>query len=267
MTEPDYYAVLGVGEHAPPEVIKAAYHALARKYHPDLNSGTTKLGTHFQEITRAYELLSDPLRRAAYDVVRNTARKWQPPQPEQQPPHPYWTAPRAPQQTHSANPRANAAPRSSPSNATSKVSHAGEPIGVLRRIIAVLIDIMVWTILSFLCYLLTEAVLHAFGVPISPGTRGDAIAGTVTGWLFLLGLPLYWLVSWATVGRTVGSVCMDARVSLPNGSRLGFTRSAIRLAACVVSMLPLGLGLWWAAWDTLNLTWHDKLSGSVVRRC
>ena len=74
MTELDYYAVLGVDEHAPPEVIKAAYHALARKYHPDLNSGTTELGTHFQEIAHAYEHLSAPQRRAAYDLGRNTAK-------------------------------------------------------------------------------------------------------------------------------------------------------------------------------------------------
>ncbi|HEY8283927.1 MAG TPA: DnaJ domain-containing protein, partial [Chloroflexota bacterium] len=79
MTDSDYYAVLGVDAKAPPEVIKAAYHALARKYHPDTNPGTPLLGTQFQEITRAHEILSDPLRRAAYDVSREAARARQAP--------------------------------------------------------------------------------------------------------------------------------------------------------------------------------------------
>ncbi len=69
MNEPDYYAILGVDRFASAEQIKQAYHELAKKFHPDLNSATTPLGTTFRGIARAYAVLSDPFRRAAYDAT------------------------------------------------------------------------------------------------------------------------------------------------------------------------------------------------------
>jgi curved DNA-binding protein CbpA len=55
MGNQDYYAVLGVAKDADPEVIKAAYRALARKYHPDCPGGSAE---RFCEISRAWEALS-----------------------------------------------------------------------------------------------------------------------------------------------------------------------------------------------------------------
>ena len=79
MNEPDYYAILGVDRFASAEQIKQAYHELAKKFHPDLNSATTPLGTTFRGIARAYALLSDPIRRAAYDATLPTGnvRPWE----------------------------------------------------------------------------------------------------------------------------------------------------------------------------------------------
>lgn len=66
--QPDYYAVLGVPPDATPEEIQRAYRQLARRYHPDTNNTTGAL-ERFLEIQEAYQVLSDPQRRAAYDAT------------------------------------------------------------------------------------------------------------------------------------------------------------------------------------------------------
>jgi DnaJ domain len=69
--EPDPYAVLDIAPSATPQEIRVAYQKLARKFHPDLHQGNPleELATaRLAEINRAYHLLSDPARRAAYDA-------------------------------------------------------------------------------------------------------------------------------------------------------------------------------------------------------
>lgn len=62
----DYYALLGVSRDAAPEELKKAYRKLARQWHPDVNSDPAA-SDKFKEITTAYEVLSDPNKRAVYD--------------------------------------------------------------------------------------------------------------------------------------------------------------------------------------------------------
>jgi curved DNA-binding protein len=62
----DLYAVLGVAKDADQVAIKKAYKKLAQKYHPDRYEGDDAT-TKFQEINAAYQTLSDPDKRAAYD--------------------------------------------------------------------------------------------------------------------------------------------------------------------------------------------------------
>ncbi|MEJ5251356.1 MAG: DnaJ domain-containing protein [Chthonomonadetes bacterium] len=63
----DYYAILGVPRNATEKEIKQAYRRLARKYHPDVNPGDKSAEEKFKEISEAYEVLSDPEKRAKYD--------------------------------------------------------------------------------------------------------------------------------------------------------------------------------------------------------
>ena len=67
----DYYKVLSVSREAKPEVIKAAYRRLAKKYHPDLNQGNPDATKQFIELNHAYEVLSDPQKRRSYDLHRD----------------------------------------------------------------------------------------------------------------------------------------------------------------------------------------------------
>jgi curved DNA-binding protein CbpA len=69
MTSHDYYAILQVHPQADREVISAAYRRLAAKYHPDV-SASPDTAEKMKLLNEAYEVLSDPARRAAYDRSR-----------------------------------------------------------------------------------------------------------------------------------------------------------------------------------------------------
>lgn len=64
---PDHYAALGLDRRCSPEQIRAAYRLLAKRHHPDLNPGSDEALARSQELNAAYEILSDPARRRAYD--------------------------------------------------------------------------------------------------------------------------------------------------------------------------------------------------------
>jgi len=63
----DYYAVLGVPRDADESALKKAYRKMAMQYHPDRNGGDPEAEARFKEIAEAYEVLTDPERRAVYD--------------------------------------------------------------------------------------------------------------------------------------------------------------------------------------------------------
>ncbi len=63
----DYYELLEVSRTATADEIKKSYRRLARKYHPDANPDDPEAEAQFKELAQAYEILSDPERRARYD--------------------------------------------------------------------------------------------------------------------------------------------------------------------------------------------------------
>jgi len=67
MAKRDYYEILGLSKSATADDIKKAYRQMAIKYHPDKNPGDKAAEDKFKEAAEAYEILSDPQKRANYD--------------------------------------------------------------------------------------------------------------------------------------------------------------------------------------------------------
>ena len=73
MSKRDFYEVLGVGRDASERDIKKAYKRLAMKFHPDRNQGDQSAADKFKEVKEAYEILTDPQKKAAYDQYGHAA--------------------------------------------------------------------------------------------------------------------------------------------------------------------------------------------------
>jgi curved DNA-binding protein len=69
----DYYEILGVARTATPEEIRSAFRKKAREYHPDVAKDKVKGAEKFKEVNEAYEVLSDPAKRAKYDQMGREA--------------------------------------------------------------------------------------------------------------------------------------------------------------------------------------------------
>jgi len=73
----DYYKTLGVSKSATQKEIKSAFRKLAQKYHPDKNPGDKAAEDKFKDLNEAYEVLSDPQKRAKYDQLGSSYAQWE----------------------------------------------------------------------------------------------------------------------------------------------------------------------------------------------
>ncbi|CAG7729059.1 unnamed protein product [Allacma fusca] len=71
----NYYEILGVPRNAAVKDVKKAYYELAKKYHPDTNKSDSESAKKFQEVSEAYEVLSDATKRREYDTWGQTSEQ------------------------------------------------------------------------------------------------------------------------------------------------------------------------------------------------
>ncbi|MBA4147727.1 MAG: J domain-containing protein [Verrucomicrobia bacterium] len=74
-SEPNHYATLGLHGQCTPDQIRSAYRLLAKQFHPDVNRDCAEALARTQELNAAYEILSDPETRRAYDESRNRPKQ------------------------------------------------------------------------------------------------------------------------------------------------------------------------------------------------
>lgn len=100
--------------------------------------------------------------------------------------------------------------------------------------------------------------------------HGDSVRGGPLAWLEFAALWLatggYATYSWRRGGQTIGMRPWKLQVVDADGGTPGWDRLWMRYVAGQASLLLAGAGFWWAWLDRARLTWHDRLSGTRMRR-
>lgn len=106
----------------------------------------------------------------------------------------------------------------------------------------------------------------ALGIVASPRELFAFLLASMPGLaMLLLALMAFAVVCWAAMCATPGQLVMGCQVvDARSGRRLPLTRAALRCAGFAASLLALGLGVLWIAWDRRKQGWHDKIAGTLV---
>jgi uncharacterized RDD family membrane protein YckC len=82
----------------------------------------------------------------------------------------------------------------------------------------------------------------------------------------LVVLAAYGAVMWKVRGSTIGGIVFDLRVVRLDGREVDWETAIVRALSCFLSMVVVGLGFFWIAFDHNHQAWHDKIAGTVVVR-
>ena len=128
-----------------------------------------------------------------------------------------------------------------------------QPSGILRRLGAILYDVLLLLALFFLATI--PFIVAADGEAVNPETVLYQLVLVAVAYIFLVGF-------WCRRGSTLGMLAWGLRVETADGSLATLGQGTIRFLVAIISWLPAGLGFWWQLWDKDKRTWHDRASGT-----
>lgn len=130
---------------------------------------------------------------------------------------------------------------------------AGSPVGLPRRLAAVVYDAL---IVFALLFITTFILLQLFG------GRLDATGKWTLQACSLLIAYLYFAWFWTHGGQTIGMRAWRFRLVNGAGRAPGWSRASLRFVSALLSWICAGLGFLWSLWDSEGRAWHDRLSGT-----
>ncbi len=112
------------------------------------------------------------------------------------------------------------------------------------------------------------AVMFIAAVVALPVTGDRVRAGQDIGYSLYLAAAgfVYYGLCWTRAGKTLGMRAWKVEIVTLDGHHPGWGRALGRYAATLLSLVPLGLGIWVAAWRSDRACWHDRLSGTRLLR-
>ena len=129
----------------------------------------------------------------------------------------------------------------------------------------------VWRRLASVCYdLLLLSALLVFATAIIVLPLGLLLGLSISGSHPLFRIYLFaisiWFFCWFWVhgGQTLGMRAWRIRLVANDGSPVSWRKALLRYFAAILSWLPLGLGFFWALFDTEKRSWHDRLSATQL---
>jgi uncharacterized RDD family membrane protein YckC len=152
-----------------------------------------------------------------------------------------------------------------------KESYTVDYAGFWFRLAALLIDVLVlWGI----NYLMTGIWNVSTGFPwngVPAAQLEDTLTATVShvGWRWLVFFIIftgYFIGFWAWRGQTPGKMLTRIKITLLDGSRIGWKRAFSRFIGYLLSMVFLFVGFLWLAFDSRRQGFHDKLADTYVIR-
>ena len=127
---------------------------------------------------------------------------------------------------------------------------------LLRRLGAILYDSLL--IFALLMLVTTIFLIPRGGEAVEPYTVTHQITSFAIIYAFFVGF-------WSRSGSTLGMQSWGLRVETADGEVPTFARASMRFFAAILSWTAVGLGFLWQLWDSEQLAWHDRLSGTRLR--
>jgi len=115
--------------------------------------------------------------------------------------------------------------------------------------------------------LLVLALLFLATLPFIALRGGEPVEGDnnlVYQLILCLVIYGFFVGFWVRSGRTLGMQSWRLQLETMDGSKVNLRVATLRFFASLVSLIPAGLGFFWALWDKDRLTWHDRISKTRI---